>query len=843
MANEFMRLMAERVGTGLASRADASGNHAFSTTIVDSYAQAGQVVPAEMQNRIRELNDITQSEVLIGQASPTARAMLRGTGYDALGRRQRVAQLEQDLMNGSADVRNLATRLENERSAEQVRALELTNRMDEGTFDSQLALTLSNNELQIRRNTVEHRGIDQGMAADEAFGAAMASGAQYGELQDAYLSGDAATLRTYFGTTDRRAAHGALAAFGVAQTEREVHDTTIMANAVTRQALTIASDGQYSTEYLMQVAGGQVEMPEGWSMLAVGEALAERNGIEQSRAQLVGNNLQLEQNAAELATVVAGAQSPLESLHYIGEAIGADPQALLEALSGDPMAATQIAAALDGMGPLAITTRNGTTAQVDPLALLNSVVERLDTRREQATMAIMTNQRLRQFQTEMRETDRVVSTMTAMASHVPTEARMAMEASIHEASMLFSAAAREQDPVRRAAIVETAQNAMQIGRDQLARAMQNAGAPAYVVEDIVQGRFSSAQSVKAAQVDFVGYSDASTPNNFGAAMRNVMQARGINSADIARWQAEGESSLTELGHPGWFGSESRITEGDIVGIMEESAAAAAGNVMVSAILNSPWAQALGPEFDQVLYPLVDNELNIGAQERMRRISRAIAIGDQMLVRQQEAAARTGQDWGLPPYRQGGLMRITQDAINSSEDFTEFLSGNRTGIPDRATAGFLTEYIRITQGAGSYGENAPAFEDLIPRARQAISTSFSQLMAGQALSDTGQIQLSARMRAQQYMGMGQSGIGALGIDQQNPAVIEARTAVEMAVMRIHAQFISNQEGTNSWSQAIGRGIAAVMFGDPPPQQIDAELQAMGYDPAAIRATFMNTRVGE
>lgn len=850
--NTFMASLAERVGTGIQARADEAGNHVFSSTLVDSYAQAGQVVPTNLQGAIRELNDITRSETLLSQADPTARANLRGAGYDAEARRTRVADLEQFLLDNSAEVRNLRSRLENEMMTEQVRDLEMTNVMNARTLDSRVAATISTNEMAVTTNQQQMTSIERAAAAQKVVTHTMNSGFSTDELYAVWTQNDPTILRSVFGTADRASAHDALMLMTSTMNEGDALRMTGMANAVTIQAHTLASDATITTQELTAYASGTLQLPPGTSMLAIGEALGARAAIEQNRVALQTMGVQTEENAVVLAELATASMSPLEKISQIATALGMDPSTVQDALYNDPAAAAILAKRLGQTPQMQLTTASGTVVTIAPQTLLESITADIENQQAAALTTIATNVNMRRFMEENNETSRIVETTMAMAVGLPSETRVGMTLMMQQSNDLFVAAAREQDPVRQAALVTTAQQAAQQARDLAAEAMRRSGAPEYLIQDLAQGRFSSVESVKAAQVSAAGFGSASFRGHpFGAGFAALLEEKGIRPVDFDSWAADPTASLTDLSRNRLFG-ESRITDEDIVSIVTAPAGYMMGNIMLDAMMTSIWADSIPTDALAILEPLTNGEVGaMSPLDYQQRIVHAAALMERMILSEQDAAARSGVAPPGPQYQQGAMLRVMQDALNNNAQLTNFLSGTPNGIPSREMAGLLTEFNRIVLGVPTHGEGATNFEDIIPATVQALQTTFTQNLAGQSLVDMGRVSGQVRARAMRY-GLSGGGTGVMGMmgtsgrgfdtdaiarsETPGPQQREARAAVEMAILRIMTRdAVDPDRPANS---IIGR-VTTTLSGGPTAQAIEAELQTMGMDPTAVR-TAMRAR---
>jgi len=844
--NTFMRGLAERYGTGIAARADAAGNHVFSSEIANSYAQAGQVVPANLQGALRELNDITQSESLLANASPTARMNLRGAGYDATGRRARVAELEQFLMNSSADVRNLSQRLENDYNAQRVRDLEMTNNMNEATFQSRLDATLSANSAAIAQNRQAATSIERAAETDKIIEATMNSGLSIDQLYEIWNGNDPSLLRQTFGTANRAAAHDALATMTTALNQQDAQMITRMGNTVTMPAHQLASNGDISTADLMKYANGELELPQGVSMLAIGEAMQRRQEIEAARVQFGAIDLAAETNAAQLAQMATATMSPLQKLQEIATALGADMATMQEQVYNDPGAISEISDALAKLPNITVTTANGTTVSMAPMALLQSFITDMQNQQAAATVALSTNVNMRRFMHEQRDTQRIIETTMSMAVGLPSETRIGMQAMMGQSVDLFAAAAREQDPARQAALIETAQQAAQQARNLAADALRATGAPEYVVEDITQGRFSSGESVKAALVSAVGFSDASFRGHpFGAALSALLKERGIRPADFDRWAQDPNASLTDLNRDRLIGTSGQVTDGHIISIVQDSAGYVAGNVMLDALLNSSLAQFLPDDAQELLSPLVDGSMQgVSATDYQRRIVSAGVMLERMILREQEQAARNGDENPGPAYQRGAIFRVMQDALNNSDELAKFIAGSPNGVPSREMAGFLTEFNRSVLGVPTHGEGAVAFEDIVPTTVRALQTTFAQNLAGVNLQQQGTTQLQISSRAYAFGEPGavsQTAAAILrqgGPARQTAGQRQAQASVEMAIMRLMMRDLSNPDRRRPENFLSGLvydlGAKGLTRAD-----IENELRSMGLDPDAVR-TAMKSR---
>ena len=211
------RYMTAKFGSGLASRADAAGNHTLSTTVMDAYAQSGQAVPAELATQIQELNSITQNEAMLSQSSPSARAALAAGSYDPIATRNRAAQLEQQILSSSATARNAGAAAELQINQQRALELQLKNQMTQDTFGAARDANISTLSLQAEQARDQLTTIEDGRSLRTATDFVYQNGATVDDLYAAYSANDPAIMQQVFGTTDRRVAHGVLQAMQIDQ--------------------------------------------------------------------------------------------------------------------------------------------------------------------------------------------------------------------------------------------------------------------------------------------------------------------------------------------------------------------------------------------------------------------------------------------------------------------------------------------------------------------------------------------------------------------------------------------------------------------------------------------------
>lgn len=842
MSNGFMRNLALRQGSGLEMKADQSGGrHMLTAGLADQYAAAGQTLPANLQPAMRELDGLIAEEVSLSKVSPQTRYALAGSGYDPLARKRRVSELEDFLLTQSADARTIGDRLKNQMAEVQIRqaeanvvATEQQNSLLADTYDATVSAKRSGLMLQVANNQQSLTAIETANAQTEITKSAYGAGLSLPELYQVYESNDADALKQVFGTTDRMMINGTLMGMSTAQNKHNAEALEAMQGAVQMSALRLAGDATITNEQLQSMASGDLAAPEGVSMLAVAQAMVERQAVMAARTSLTAARTQGIKNEAELNQLVYGSMTLQQQADTLAGMLGVDAASVLQAIQSGQTDSLMAAAAK--AEPAQISDPTGQPFMAQPQAMVAALVESYNARAGQITHQLLATSALQRFEVQRKENLRVLGQQAAiMGQPAPPHVQNQISTYVDQATAMWrQAVLPTTSPERRAELEAAAEQAFTSAREVLTKFMKDSGVPAHIVKDVEQGRISSNESYKAAALDAVAYGASRFENQaLGQAWTNILKAKGINSHDIAEWQKNGElNTLTDLSHGKLFGSN-KVAPEDITKLVDGVGRVAMTNAMLETIMTNSWSQYLDKNMLDMLQPLLsgeaEKERGLDPNDALRRTMLVARMIDESATLASENARRAGNQ-DAPAYVRGAIFRTFQDSMNDGSRLRDFFAPR--GVPDRATAALLSEYNFIRTGQERAGENAVSYDQIVPMAVQNIQTSVATSMAGHALADLGAVAANAKMQAYTWAGGGRY-LGALA---GNPQAQQAQATVEMAVYSLLAEQTINA-GTFTWFGTTDPAYSAATNLMPlPADQINRKLVEMGYDPDAILSSY-------
>jgi hypothetical protein len=547
-----------------------------------------------------------------------------------------------------------------------------------------------------------------------------------------------------------------------------------------------------------------------------------------------------EQNRAQLAEIALGTMTAAEKLEFIAQASGVSSTDLMNVLATDPLAAEQLFSTLTTTAPVTVTTPTGAGVQLAAADILTSYMQDQERQRQNTAMAITTNVNMRRYMMEERENNRVLDTIISMTNgSLTSDVQVGITTMRQQSATLYAMAARETDPAQQQQYLAAAQGAMQQARDLAAEGLRAQGTPDYIIEDVQQGRFSSAESVKSALIGAVGYGDASLRGGpFSAALQARLTSMGITPDDIRAWAADPEADLAELRTNPAIGFGRNFDPNALREVVLEETGAVVGQIMIQALYNTTWAENMPVEAVEILAPLSNPGLT--TQESLGRISAAASLLDTYMTRETRAALARGEQPPMGAYQQGAIFRVMQDAVNNNTQLAAYVAGQPNGIPSREQAALLSEFLRGVNGTPQFGDGAVSFEQLVPATVQAVVSQYTTSLAGGALQNAGQVQIAMREQAVRFIAASTTTIGNPGGIDMGPNAInemqrnnrEVFSIVEMATLRAMVRGVteSGVESAPLRNPFTGTGSGAAVDVD----LIEQELRAMGHDPAEIRA---------
>lgn len=807
--NVGLNFLSKKYGTGIAGRADERGNHYLTQTVIDGYATNGEMVPQHLQGLMKELNGLVQEEWLLDQGGQNSRVGLAGSGYDPVGRMKRVSELETQLLSDSAYARTAKERADLEFAQMRNEQQGMMNSMYRDTYDSQRDATIATNMMTAAQARAQASSTEQTNLVDTIQGFVNDNGADMDDMLDAYTSNDPTKMKVVFGSTDRVAISRVIDRFGLADdsvAQRRLDMTTRLHNGQVRAVL---NDPNITDEMLLQVANGEVAMPEGLNMAIVQDVIAGRTSFIENQMKYNNALAQGITDEKELTTLLlnsteqgALATSILSALGFPAQDIpGMLASGQFEETINDLMMDPNIANSTLKIG---VPDGQGGTKQVvlsEALANLGGRVENAYRASADRTLATQAGKAYLAEATDLNRRMQMTKALVPFALSPDSEQEISSLMGLSQRLFKQAAEIGLSDPAKRDQMLQAGREASQQAKDKLIELAQKEGAADYVLEDIRQGRFSSATSYKQAIGDFFLNGEAGADQTGYAAevdfqMRKAFADAGIDEREVHEWLNSDSTDMSEIG----------ITPTVVSNIFERVATQIvidnALNVVGEATQGRRIPENLRKDLDGLLSGQIAREQNLTGDQVMNRvlkISRAIdeiLLLEDQLAREQAAAA--GQPIGpeMPKYQRGAIQRRIEQQMNSTQPLEAFLRDSGVGN-GRGMLAFMAQY--ATQGTekAASGPSAASFDQL----PAAASNKFTQRLRGQVTSQTYTDMTWLRNRIS----------GALDYHAQGASDNDLR-AMEMAGLNIWASKIANPEYSTvfglqlpSWGENLGAGV--------------------------------------
>lgn len=789
MANDmFLRHIATKYGTGLASRADTAGNHTVAASLTDAFAQNGQSVPQTLVPAVQELNEITQREVALSKTTPDARAALAGTGYDPLASQKRAGELEQFLLTNSAEARNASSAADLRSKQAQAVALENSNAMVSATFDAQVDQNLSAMALQTETNNANLSAINEGKGVRQAEMFAAQTGKSLDDLYEIFSTNNPAALMDAFGTGDRYIAHQTLRHMQIGTNDEMVNRIQGMTDAVSLNQIQLAGDPTVTTQQLQDMLSGKLARPENMTNLAISGALASRTAQIQAQTELRMATAADIVNEKEVAGLAIQASSDAGLADALGMLLdNTEGNVLLEMLGNGRT--TEVATAINqatngGRDPVMLDVGSGQQIPVAAQDVIATLMGRQEDREIQISTTFMNSQRFNRYSAEVAENERVFrQTQSMLGVPVPTAIRGPMEAGFAAATALYQQAARASTPEERVLLEQEAMLAMENSREMLIDYGRSKGAAEVVLEDIRQGRFTSDETYRAGLLELASGGSNMSNTYLGQAFGDLLRDQNITTISVREWEASGSVDLTDL--------DRNLTPAKIAGVVDGIGYQVLASAAVSALQGDPAFERLPDQAKAVLDKATDPREQDGVTPglKLSRLLSAMQMADQMAVAADMAAFKAGEI-EQPSYVRGSLPQSLVNTLQQQNVFADFLTPG--GRLDRGTAALLTVYNGSKVGGQSSGENAIAFDDLASTAAGHINSAIRQQLVGVGMSD-----VSAQMavvRADRRRLVGRIGIdpprdvGNRGVPNDE-AFAESQAAYEQDLANIDAAIMT------------------------------------------------------
>lgn len=846
-SDAFLRSLAYKHGTGMAARADAAGNHAMVAGITDAYSTNGQVVPAHLQDAMRELNEITQQETLLAKTTGSARAALAGTGYDPLAVTRRAGELENYLMTNSSEARTAMERALLQTAQQQVRALEIQNQFQSETFDARRDATIA--ELNLSRGTDEQAldALNLGKELEGLMTHVRNGGHTLEDLYDVWEANDPALATQVFGTGDRLRQHQLLRAVALADDEFASARLNAMTKAANLSATQLASDPSITNDMLMQMAAGEIDLPDGATMLSVAAAVEERQGTEIARQALVAAEAQGIVQGKEYEQLMLAAMAPVEIADVLSQVLGNQVTAeqIMEALSSGEttiVATAVMEAAKQGgaQGTIQIKTPTGKTATVTVQAMLDNMVTRLENRELQTAMQLQSSQRFNTYMQELKATQETIRSVEGMIG-VPLPAAIGREVenAYQSAQVFMRQAARAPTQEERDAAFSEAQLIMENSREMIVDFAKRNGAPEFIQEDIRQGRFSSDTSFKHAVSRLVGFSDAGLRNHpLGRQWGALLDSKNLSPQQLEQWAADPNSKISDLG----------ITHAEVTQIVHGSAYSVLAREAITAIQSNPAYERLPQSAQEMIMGLANpdtgiiSQRDLPPQEVLRRVSSVIRVADEIAYAEDNARVLAGQQ-EFATYERGTLQRNIQEVLDDKGVIQSLFAPG--GKLDRSMGALLVTYMSPITGNAPTGEQSVAFEDIASSAAEVVQQQLAFTMLGAANTDISSIKSIAFQEAWEYAGP----VSSMLTNPLDKAATSQRTRdisdAKNAVLSIYARKLADPSryktklfgydlpSSGNFPGGAGVPAAGLWSQIATSEEISAELRRMGKEDVVTR----------
>ena len=795
--NAFLEYLANKNGTGIAAKVNENGNHYLVQSVIDDYATNGEVVPSDVQAQLKELNDIVRQESLLGNASAGARTSLAGAGYSAMGNLNRVNELEQNILTKSAAARTAKSRAELQTAQSLAQINQLEARMKAETFDARREAEVAQNYFSAAQNRANTSIHEKGAATKKVVERMDTMGATADEYSAAYMSNDPATLQNYFGTTDRVAISDAISA-------RRISDNSVMQgqlDAVTRtrtaQVRQLTEDEGVKTEDLAAMLSGKVSIPEGLSTQVISETLAARQKLETAAYDYLKTSADQAVSEDEIQAKLLARIPDGQLAAMLMQHLGMDGPAIQEALRSDKfeqmvmdLATNPAVANSTAMVP--VTGPDGRTMQVPLVKLRDILYENVSNNYIGMASAAQANTTFTKFAMEQTEVQRQLDvTKAIMPFGVDKVTEIAVQEHMANAMQLYRSAvyAGVNDPAKGAQLEAAAGEAVKQAKETLVKAAERSGAPEYMLEDIRQGRFTSARSWKDAFVKGLFFGEAGAGDSaFGpwvdTMMRKMVKDAKITPADIEKWAASDSADIEELG----------LKKADVMAIFHTVANAAMAESIMGGLAKHVDMTTLPPEMRNAMNGLMDGSImrdqNLTSEETLKRLVAVVrAVDEYASTRQAEMVASGKLQAADATYKSGTLQRVIEEQMQAAQPLENmFLQQGAAG--GRSIMALMSYYATLGTDKTAFGDMAVPFDGIPGAAVDRYQRSLRGKMAGTVYGSMAHVRAAALSDA-----------ANVGLTPDNEV---DRQVIEMAGMNIWAQQMANPSYSTTgigWLDAI------------------------------------------
>lgn len=710
------RYLAYKSGSGLEQQMDPAGGNRLVNQVTDAYAQSGDVIPAPLQDAMRELNQLTQRESELAGASPGARAYLGADGYDPLTVKRRASELTDYIYTNSAQARNVKENLAIQEARQNIRQMEEQNQFSERTQDDRVAAVA----LQRRAHEIELAGVET--AAQQADRQrAMLDYVAYNNvsldvMRQALEDGSSNALEAAFGTVNRL---DALSVYNVASKAED----GFTRNQIEAGATAIEEDKQkfinegFTMEQAQQMLAGDIPIPNGYSRAAVNAAKDELASTTASMVQL-----------NSLAQAGITSQKELEDA-YLGAMNSAQLQNVVDSLAAMPKRPA------DGMVQMALPDGRPVNISID--SIMNQYQQRSARDLLKNASAITSQHNFDVFSKQLQESRRqVVLARNLSGVIVPQSVEKQMQLAWSNAAGVFQASLAETDPAKKQAMQEQANQIANSAMTMLTDELKKAGTPQYIIDDLANGKFMSDHSYRQSLGKAFGFGP-------GGMARSPLS--GVVAGTLAEsnqgWMSKGleAEDFRKLMTPDKDGNYPPLTDFPInmealdkhmTGFVFEAASAG----FLNAVNSDPSLLAMVPEEGRASIQLlatgigadgkpVKPVIEMSLKDRVDRMMDVLSEMDRVAISMRKMGSEAYAD-----YQPGQLMAVAQSYMNDGKVLQEALNAP-DGVPDRTTAAVLELWLSYRNGTPLFGKDALRYEDIVPTVVRESTVNMFGNMAG------------------------------------------------------------------------------------------------------------------
>jgi len=714
--NWYMRHLATRYGSGLASEAGPSGGSRFAEELIDHYAVAGQVMSPELAENVRRYDALVRNESLLAQTTPNARAALAGAGYDPLAVRTEAADLRRRIYEQSADARNLGDRLEMDMQRQRLAAMELETQRLYATQAARVQAELAQLNAARLEATGQATSLEMSARATAAIRHSQDAGLDLQQLEEIFASNDSALMQAAFGTTSRATAYDALRAARAMNRQDMAEQVEGMSAAVNLQATELAS--AYDADALNAMLNDPAQRPPNVSDMAIMGALGEHAAAMEGQAQYtaaLAQGITDQQQLQELALNAARSDEILASLHSAIAASGGtmSVEQLASATSGaglNALATTLLAATHNGQMPVTLTV-GGQQVPIAAGVLLDHYAQRMQRADADTAMRIVAAHDLQVAMAEHTETERQITTMQGLLGiPIPQELRIGVDRMTADARLLLTEASRPgTSPEMRAQLMQGYETQMQNTRQVIVDYARSRGVSEAVLNDVAAGRFMSRETYVGSIMQALGPHAASSDSLIATAARGYFESVGVTPEMLQEWATSGSEDVEEIGRS-WTGR--RVTRAGLANAVESSIQQVVAVAAMNEIAQGEAFQRLPPAaraaMDEAVNWEAALEAGVSPALQLQRVYAGLRVVDEILAREDQMRIDSGQQQA-PTYQRGRIVAQFNHGLMQNDVVRNALTngGHMTG----GDMALLSEFVGARRGGQQFGEGAGSFNEL------------------------------------------------------------------------------------------------------------------------------------